>query len=132
MSNLADMFGNSIQVFEDDENLVSVGTSLEFWDEVPFALYIEQVGSRVRIFDDAMVVMHMLGSGIDFDNENLTLSVTKIAEPEGVVLNGDDLEIWAEASEAAGAFSRYLSAILALMKWEAAEVSRLSRGEFIS
>lgn len=42
MSNLADMFGNSYQVFDDDENLVSVGTSLEFWDDDPFALYVEQ------------------------------------------------------------------------------------------
>lgn len=131
MSTLANMFADSYQVFDDDESLVSVGTALEFWDEDLFALYVERVGSRLRFFDDGLVMMHMYGSGIHFDNVNLTQSVAKIAEPEGVTLNGADLEMWTEASEAAGAFSRYLSAVLALMKWEAAEVSRLSRGEFI-
>ena len=132
MSNLANMFADSYQVFDDDENLVSVGTALAFWDEDVFALYVERVGSRLRFFDDGLVMMHMYGSGIDFDNKNLTQSVAMIAEPEGVTLNGADLEIWAESSNVAGAFSRYMSAILALMEWEAAEVSRLSRGEFIS
>lgn len=127
MSNLADMFGNSYQVFDDDENLVSVGTSLEFWDDDPFAVYVEQVGSRIRIFDDGIVVMHMLGSGIDYDNEDLMQSIASIAAPEGVLLNDEgDFEIWAEASEASDAFARYISAMVALLKWESAEVIRLS------
>ena len=80
MSNLADMFGNSYQVFNDDENLVSVGTALEFWDDDPFALYFERVGSRIRFFDDGMVVMHMLGSGIEYGNANFMHSIARIAE----------------------------------------------------
>lgn len=127
MSNLADMFGNSYQVFDDDENLVSVGTSLEFWDDDPFALYVEQVGSRIRIFDDGLVVMHMLGSGLEYFNENLMQSIANIAKPEGVFLNDDDdFEIWAEAGEISDAFARYMSAMVALLKWESEEVIRLS------
>ena len=127
MSNLADMFGNSYQVFDDDENLVSVGTSLEFWDDDPFALYVEQVGSRIRIFDDGLVVTHMLGSGLEYFNENLMQSIANIAKPEGVLLNDDgDFEIWAEASEMSDAFAHYMCAMVALLKWEAEEVERLS------
>jgi hypothetical protein len=127
MSNLANMFGNSYQVFDDDENLVSVGTSLEFWDDDPFALYVEQVGSRIRIFDDGLVVTHMLGSGLEYFNENLMQSIANIAKPEGVLLNDDeDFEIWAEASEISDAFAHYMSAMVALLKWEAVEVERIS------
>ena len=99
MSNLADMFGSNCQVFDDDENLASVGTDLLFWDEDPLYLFVEQVESRIRIFDDGEVVMHMFGSGIEYRNENFMESVAQIAALGGVSLNAaGELEIWDESS----------------------------------
>ena len=127
MNNLANMFGNSYQVFDDDENLVSVATSLEFWDDDPLALYVERIGSRIRIFDDGMVFMHILGSGIEYCNKSWMQTVADIAAREGVLLDDQgDFEIRAEASEVSDAFARYMSAMAAVLKWEAAEVSRIA------
>lgn len=127
MNNLASMFGNSYQVFDDDENLVSVATSLAFWDDDPLALYIERIGSRIRIFDDGMVFMHILGSGIEYCNKSWMRTVADIAAEEGVFLNDQgDFEIWAEASEVPDTFARYMSAMAAVLKWEATEVNRMA------
>jgi hypothetical protein len=127
MSNLADTFGTNCQVFEDNENLASVGTNLFFWDDDPLYLFVEQVESRIRIFDDGEVVMHMFGSGIHYRNENFMESVVRIAALEGVSLNAEDeLEIWAESSGIADAYARYMSVMDALLKWESAEVNRMA------
>jgi hypothetical protein len=127
MSNLADIFGSNCQVFDDDENLASVGTDLLFWDDDPLYLFVEQVESRIRIFDDGEVVMHMFGSGIEYRNENFMESVAHIATRGGVSLNAEgELEIWDESSGMADAYARYMSVMEALLTWESAEVNRMA------
>lgn len=127
MSNLSDMFGSNCQIYDDNENLVSIGTTLLFWDDDPLCLFVEQAGSRFRIFDDGQVMMHMFGSGLHFRNESLLQSIALVAAPEGVSFNAEgEFEIWAESNDIADAFARYMSAMVALLKWESVEVERMS------
>ncbi|HEY0490269.1 MAG TPA: hypothetical protein VGD30_12195 [Telluria sp.] len=43
-----------------------------------------------------------------------------------VALSKFGFETWAEASEVRNAFARYMSAMAAVLKWEAAEVNRIA------
>ena len=72
-------------------------------------------------------MMHMFGSGLHLRNEDLLQSIAHVATPEGVSFNSEgEFEIWAESNDIAGAFAHYMSAMVALLNWEAIEVNRMS------
>lgn len=120
MSSLADLVGVSCEPLDDDGSLAVVDTVIEFVDGYAIAVHVELVGQKIRLFDDGDVVFHMLTRGVTLDERSDAQFITCLTEPEGVTLNDDaELEIWADPHEAHVAFTRFVSAMLAVVAWDA-------------
>jgi hypothetical protein len=119
MSNLADLIGVSCELLDDDESLAVVDVTIEFVDEDPLFVYVEKIGQKLRFFDGGDVVFHMIARGVELEDRSDAEFITRLTTPEGVELNdAGELEIWAEADDAHAAFTRFVSALMAIVAWE--------------
>lgn len=120
MSNLAELIGVSCEPLDDDDNLAVVDTIIEFADGDTMSVFLELHGDQIRFFDDGEVVSHMLDRGVTLEDPGDEAFITRLTEPEGVTLNDNgELEMWADKNDANSALTRFVSAILAVVAWEA-------------
>lgn len=127
MSNLADLIGAKCEYLEDDASLAVVDLGIHFADDDYLAVYVETISDQVRFFDGGDVMFHMLKRRVKLDNRSDAKFITRLTEPERVTLNDDDqLEIWADPIDANAALMRFVSAMLAIVAWDATATERVT------
>lgn len=113
------MLGLSCHPLTDDGMVAMIDSPFKYPDGDDVPIYIEQFGPQIRFFDDGGALLHLLGRGVALDDHRKTKFIKKLAEPFQVKLNdAGEMEIWATEAEAPAAFANYISAMLALTKWE--------------
>jgi len=118
-SQISSLIGISCHPLTDDGDVAMIDTSFAFEDGAGIPVYVEKVGEHVRFFDDGGVILHLRGRGVNLDDNRKTRFIKSLAEPVGVTLSDmGELEIWANAKDSPSAFAKYISAMLALVRWE--------------
>ena len=126
MSNLAELLGVKCEPLEEDGSLAAVDMAIRFADDDYLAVYVESVADKVRFFDDGDVLFHMLNRCVKLDDRADADFITRLTEPEGVTLNDEgELELWADPTDARVALMHFVSAMLAVVAWDAAATERV-------
>lgn len=118
-SNISALIGFEYEQLEEDGSLGLIDTPFLFEDGDPVPVYVEEVDGRIRFFDDGGAIWHLMSLGVPVDNEGDTDFIRAVIKPTGAVLNQmGEIEAWAEAGQEPAAFARFLSAMLAMVRWE--------------
>lgn len=118
-SKISSLIGISCHPLSDDGGIAMIDTSFVFEDGAGVPVFVESIGEQVRFFDDGEIILHFRGRGVQLDMPGKTRFIKNLAEPNGVALSDrGELEIWANAKDAPAAFAKYVSTILALVRWE--------------
>jgi hypothetical protein len=116
---LHNLLGISIDTLIDNDNIGVVDTPFVFDDGDEIPVCFERVGGRVRFFDDGEVVEHFLDRGIEFLKPGSADFIRELIAPYGLTLTKDgNVEIWEAEQQAPKAFAQYLSAMLAIVRYE--------------
>jgi hypothetical protein len=116
---LSTLLGISCEDLQEDGEVTVLSTPFEFEDGDQLPIFVERMGSKIRFFDGGGLILHLLGRGVVLDDHRKTRFIKMIAEPNEVVLNDmGELETWINANEAPLGFARFVSALLALVRWE--------------
>ena len=127
MSNLAELLGVRCEPLEDDGSLAAVDLAIHFANDDYLAVYVEIVADGVRFFDDGDVLFHMLNRCVKLDEPSDTDFIMRLTEPEGVTLNDDgEFELWADPANARVALMHFVSAMLAIVAWDATAIERVT------
>lgn len=127
MSNLSELLGVRCEPLEDDGSLAAVDMAIHFANDDYLAVYVEIVADRVRFFDDGDVLFHMLNRCVKLGEPSDADFITRLTEPEGVTLNDDgEFELWADPETARVALMHFVSAMLAIVAWDATAIERLT------
>lgn len=118
-TDISDLLGISCELLSDEGNIAMIDTSFSFEDGDFIRVFVEKMGQQVRFFDGGETLLHLIGRGIVLDDHRKTRFIRTLAEPTGVALTETgELEIWARSEHAPGAFARFMSALLAVVRWE--------------
>lgn len=118
-SNIGELLGFEYESLDDDGKLGTIDTPFLFEDRDPIPVYVQEVEGRIRFFDDGGVIWHFMGRGVPLDEKGDTDFIREVIAHTGATLNkSGEIEAWANASDAPEAFARYLSAVLAMVRWE--------------
>ena len=127
MSNLSELLGVKCEPLEDDGSLAVVDLGIHFANDDYLAVYVETIADKVRFFDDGDVMFHMLNRCVKLDEPGDSDFITRLTEPEGVTLNdAHELEIWASPANARVALMHFVSAMLAIVAWDATAIERVT------
>lgn len=103
----------------DDGNIAEIAAPYVYPDGDDVAVYIEQQGNQIRLFDYGDAALRLLTCGMFPDDERTISFINQIAGPNGLTLNKDgELEIWISLETAPTCFAQYLKTMLALEDWE--------------
>jgi hypothetical protein len=117
--NVSELLGFVCHHMDDEGTLAVIDTPFVFEDDDPIPVYVEQVGTKVRFFDDGEVIWHFMGLGIPMDSWGDSKFIEDLARLHDVSLNDrGELEIWADDDAAPGAFANYLLTIFEVVRWE--------------
>jgi hypothetical protein len=120
---ISEILGLTCHPLTDDGMVAMIDSPFRYPDGDDLPIFVEKLGSHIRFFDDGGVLLHLFGRGISLDDHRKTKFIKNIAEPNNVQLNElGELEIWSSEKEAPKAFANYISAMLALVKWETDQV----------
>ena len=118
-ASIAKLIGFACHPLNDDGSVAMLDTPFAFPDGEDIPVFIEKIAGRIRFFDDGAAILHLLGRGVLLDDHRRTRFIKHLAEPHGVALTDmGELEVWAQYEDAPSAFSRYMSTMLALARWE--------------
>jgi hypothetical protein len=118
-TNISEIIGLSCHPLSDDGNVAMIDTPFAFADGDSIPVFVEKAGGKVRFFDDGGAILHLRGRGVFLDDHRKTRFIKNLAEPNGVALSDmGELEIWSDSADAPAAFAKYVSTMLALVKWE--------------
>jgi hypothetical protein len=121
---VSELLGFVCHYLNDENTLAVIDTPFLFQDGDSIPVYVEQPDSKLRFFDDGEVIWHFMGRGVPLDEPGQSKFIADLAAPYGVALNGEgELEIWANAGQEPAAFARYISAMLAIVRWEEDQVA---------
>jgi hypothetical protein len=116
---LKDLLGFDYDFLDDEKNLVAIYTPFFYQDGDSVPVYVEQLDGKCRFFDDGGALWHLTSIGVPLDEPGQEKFVEDLARPCGVSLNDEDeLEIFFEPVQARAAFTRFMSAMLAIVRWE--------------
>lgn len=118
-SSISSLIGFTCHPLSEDGSVAMIETPFLFEDGDGIPVFVEKIGKQVRFFDDGGAILHLMGRGLSFDDHRKTRFIKSLADPHGVSLNDKgELEIFASATDAPAAFSKYVSTMLALAGWE--------------
>jgi len=116
---LTNMLGFDCSPLTEGCNVALISTPFKFDDGDPLPVFVEIVDGQVRFFDDGGTLRHFLGRGLRIENKKHTSFLTNTAAKNGAAFTeAGEIEAWAAQSNAAVAFSQFLSSMLALTAWE--------------
>lgn len=96
-----------------------IETPFRFADGDHVPLYVENVGHKLRFFDDGATVMHFIGRGINADRPRAFNFIKSAAQSNGGDLSeAGDVEVWTSMDTAPQAFVQYITTMIALVAWE--------------
>jgi hypothetical protein len=122
------LLGIECHLLDDDGHLAVIDTPFLYSDGDSIPVYLEQVASKIRFFDDGEVLARFMGFGHLLDEPGDTRFIEELVEPSGVTLNPDgEFEIWADMGKIPETFAHYVSAILAIIRWEYEEDERIKQ-----
>lgn len=124
---VSELLGIVCHHLDDAGDVAVVDTPFLFSDGDSIPVYIEQVGDKLRFFDDGELISRFMGFGYRLDEPGDTKFIEDLVEPSGVMLNDDDeFELWTDVGQVPVAFARYVSAMLAIVRWEDEEDARVN------
>lgn len=116
---ISEILGLTCHPLSDDGLVAMIDSPFRYPDGDDLPIFVEKIGPQVRFFDDGGALLHLFSRGISLDDHRKTKFIKNIAEPNHVQLNElGELEIWSSEKDAPAAFAQYISAMLALVKWE--------------
>jgi hypothetical protein len=117
--NVSQLLGFEYEPLDDDGSVGLIATPFLFEDGDGVPVYVEESDGKIRFFDDGEVILHFMGRGVPLDEKGDTDFIRELIAYTGATLNkSGEIEAWANASDAPEAFARYLSAVLAMVRWE--------------
>lgn len=118
-SNVSKLLGFTCHYLNDEGTLAAIDTPFVFEDQDPLPLYIEEIGQKIRVFDERGVVEHFDDIGLTMNSWADTKFIEDVARLHGLTLNdAGELEIWANDRTLPEAIARYLAALLEIVCWE--------------
>lgn len=116
---MSELLGLTCHPLTDDGLVAMIDSPFRYPDGNELPIFVEKLGPQIRFFDDGGALLHLFSRGISLDDHRKTKFIKSIAEPNHVKLNDlGELEIWSTEKDASTAFANYISAMLALVKWE--------------
>lgn len=117
--NVSKLLGFEYEPLDDSGSVGLIATPFLFEDGDGVPAYVEDDGGKIRFFDAGEVILHFMGRGVPLDEKGDTDFIRELIAHTGATLNkSGEIEAWANASDAPEAFARYLSAVLAMVRWE--------------
>ena len=100
-------------------DIVHISTPFNFDDGDALPVFAELTNGQIRFFDDGHTLMHFIGRGMRIENKRHASFLLTTASKNGAVFTDQgEIETWASVGNAAEAFGRYLSSMIALSAWE--------------
>lgn len=125
---IPELLGIECHHLDDEGKLAVIDTPFLFYDGDSIPVYLEQQNDHVRIFDDGEILWRFSGFGFRFDEPGGTRFIEELVEPSGVTLNdAGEFEIKADQEEIPAAFARYVTAMLAIVRWEHEDNARADK-----
>jgi hypothetical protein len=118
-NNIFEFLGFGYEPIVDDGSIGMINTPFRFEDGDSIPVYVEQEGTQIRFFDDGDMVIRLMGLGVRIDDESDTGFIDTLISPAGAALSKvGEIEVWVPIDEAPAGFARYISAMLAMVRWE--------------
>jgi hypothetical protein len=103
----------------EDGSIGMINTPFRFEDGDPIPVYVEQEGKRIRFFDDGDLLIRLMGLGVRIEDKSDTAFIDTVIRPVGASLSkAGEVEVWVPVDQAPTGFARYISAMLAMARWE--------------
>ncbi|MGZ5201714.1 MAG: DUF1828 domain-containing protein [Telluria sp.] len=116
---LKKLFGFDYNFLDDEKTIAAIHTPFFFEDGDSVPVYIEEVDGRLRFCDCGGVIWQLMARGVWLDEPGQDKFIEELARPTGVTLNGDDeLEIWIDPGNVNASFTRFMCAMLAMVRWD--------------
>lgn len=116
---IKELLGFDYDFLDDEKKLAAIYTPFIFQDGDSVPVYIEEVGERLRFFDDGGAIWHFISRGVPLDEPGQAQFIEDLARPTGVSLNREDeLELWIDPTQVRASFTCFMSAMLATVRWE--------------
>jgi hypothetical protein len=116
---LKELLGFDYEFLNEEQTVAAIYTPFFYQDGDSVPVYVEESDGRFRFFDEGLALWHLISIGVPLDEPNQDKFVEDIARPLGVVLNEDGvLELFFEPVKARDAFTRFMSAMLSIVRWE--------------
>lgn len=117
--NISELIGFEYLALDDHGAFGAINTPFEFEDGDPVPVYLEEIDGEIRFFDDGGVIMHFAGIGVPVDEKGEADFIRNAIAPSGARLNEmGEVEARGPAAHSPAIFARYISAILAMVRWE--------------
>ena len=118
---ISDVIGFLCHPLDDDGYVAMIQTPFTFHDGDEMPVFVEQVGSRIRFFDDGGFYMHFRSRGVNLSTASQTKFIKTTAEQHGCTFNSaGEIEVWTERNAAPQGFANYIGAAMELLRWEKA------------
>lgn len=113
------LLGLDCDFVDDEKTLIAIYTPFRFEDSDPVPVYIEEIDGRLRFSDLGGVTWQLICRGVRLNELEQLQFVQDLARPTGVTLNSDDeLELWIDPENVNASFTRFMCAMLAMVRWE--------------
>ena len=120
---MSELPGLTCHPLTDDGLIAMIDSPLKYPDGDDLPIFVEKLGPQIRFFDDGGSLLHLFSRGLSLGDHRETEFIKNIVEPNHVKLNDlGELEIWCAEKDASTAFTNFLSAMRALVKWETDQV----------
>jgi Domain of unknown function DUF1828 len=117
--NIQQIIGFECLPLDEQGKVARILSPFKFDDGDSIPIYIENVGNKIRFFDDGGVVMHFLSRGVSFANSHKTRFIKTATDRHGLTFTEfGEIEIWSNYDTAPQAFSKYLETLLSITNWE--------------
>lgn len=118
---ISTMIGHPCHPLNDEGSIALIDIPITFADGDDIPAYVEVGPGLVRFFDDGEVFDHFYFRGLFRGDDADTDVLSVIAASSGVSFTEAlKVEVGAAPEDAAGAFAKYLAAMLAFISWEKA------------
>ncbi len=116
---LSTLLGFDCSPLTESGDVVLISTPFKFDDGDRLPVFAELINGKIRFFDDGHTLMHFIGRGVRIENKKHSTFLINTACKNGAAFTDrGEVEAWASIENAAEAFSRYLSSMIALSAWE--------------
>jgi hypothetical protein len=116
---LRQVLGFRYEFLDDEKTIAAIYTPFFYEDGDSVPVYLEEVNGRQRFCDGGGVVWQLMARGVWLDEPGQEKFIEELTRPTGVVLNSDDeLELWVDPDDINASFTRFMCAMLAMVRWD--------------